>query len=60
MEKDEDIRQTLGIKNLYALRKEIIERIFGTTKENLGFRYTQMFGKARMEMKVELTFAYMN
>lgn len=40
--------------------KETIERLFGTAKENHGFRYTQMYGKARMEMKVGLTFACMN
>lgn len=60
MEKCEEIRHTLGMKELYALRKETIERLFGTAKENHGFRYTQMFGKARMEMKVGLTFACMN
>lgn len=60
MEMCEDIRQTLGMKDLYALRKETIERIFGTAKENHGFRYTQMYGKARMEMKVGLTYACMN
>ena len=60
MEMCEDIRQTLGMKELYSLRKETIERIFGTAKENHGFRYTQMLGKARMEMKVGLTFACMN
>jgi hypothetical protein len=60
MEICEDIRQTLGMKDLYALRKETIERLFGTAKENHGFRYTQMYGKARMEMKVGLTFACMN
>lgn len=60
MEKCEDIRHTLGMKELYSLRKETIERIFGTAKENHGFRYTQLFGKARMEMKVGLTFACMN
>ena len=60
MEICEDIRQTLGMKDLYSLRKETIERIFGTAKENHGFRYTQLFGKARMEMKVGLTFACMN
>ena len=60
MEQCEDIRHTLGMSNLYKLRKETIERIFGTAKENHGFRYTQMFGKARMEMKVGLTFACMN
>ena len=60
MEECEDIRHTLGMNDLYKLRKETIERIFGTAKENHGFRYTQIFGKARMEMKVGLTFACMN
>lgn len=60
MEMCEDIRHTLGMKELYSLRKETIERIFGSAKENHGFRYTQMYGKARMEMKVGLTFACMN
>lgn len=60
MEICEEIRQTLGMKGLYARRKETIERLFGTAKENHGFRYTQMYGKARMEMKVGLTFACMN
>ena len=44
----------------YDLRKETIERIFGTAKEQHGFRYTQYKGKARMEMKVGLTYACMN
>ena len=60
MEICEDIRHTIGMKELYSQRKETIERIFGSAKENHGFRYTQMFGKARMEMKVGLTFACMN
>ena len=60
MEACEDIRHTLGMKDLYSHRKETIERIFGTAKENHGFRYTQMYGKARMTMKVALTFACMN
>lgn len=60
MELCEDIRHTEGMKDLYALRKETIERIFGTAKENHGFRYTQMIGKARMEMKAGLTFACLN
>ena len=60
METCEDIRYTLGMKELYSHRKETIERIFGTAKENHGFRYTQMYGKARMRMKAALTFACMN
>ena len=60
MEKCEDIRYILGMKELYKLRKETIERLFGTAKENHNFRYTQMYGKARMEMKVGLTYACLN
>ena len=60
MERAEDIRHTLGMKELYQQRKQTIERIFGTAKENHGFRYTQQYGKARMEMKVGLTYACMN
>ncbi len=60
LEKCEDIRHTEGNKELYDKRKETIERIFGTAKENHGFRYTQMIGKARMEMKVGLTYACLN
>jgi hypothetical protein len=54
IEKFEEIRLSIGMKELYSHRKETIERIFGTAKENHGFRYTQMIGKARMEMKVGL------
>ena len=56
----EDIRHTKGNKELYSKRKETIERLFGTAKEHHGFRYTQMVGKAKMEMKVGLTFACLN
>ena len=60
METCEEIRLTNGMKDLYSHRKETIERIFGTAKENHGFRYTQLYGKAGMKMKVALTFACMN
>ena len=60
MEICEDIRHTIGMKDLYSHRKETIERLFGTAKEAHGFRYTQMKGKARMRMKVGLTYACMN
>ena len=60
MEQCEEIRPTEGMAELYKQRKETIERIFGTAKENHGFRYTQMYGNARMRMKVGLTFTCMN
>ena len=60
MEEAEDIRHTLGMKELYDQRKETIEMIFGAAKEYHGFRYTNMIGKARMTMKAALTFTCMN
>ena len=54
------IRYTRGDRDIYARRKGIIERIFGTAKEQHGLRYTQYIGKARMEMKARLTFACMD
>ena len=60
LERCDDIRHTLGMKELYGKRKETIERIFGTAKEYHGLRYTHMYGKARMNMKVSLTYACMN
>jgi transposase len=60
LEQCEYIRQTVGMKDIYDKRKQTIERIFGTAKEHHGMRYTQMIGKAKMSMKVGLTFACMN
>lgn len=60
LELSEDIRHTRGNKEIYDLRKETIERIFGTIKEYHGFRYTQYIGKARMQMKAGITFACTN
>jgi transposase len=60
MEMCEEIRHTIGSKEIYDQRKETIERLFGTAKENHGLRYTQYRGKARMEMKVGLTFTCLN
>ena len=34
MEKCEDIQHTIGMKEVYVLRKETAERLFGTAKEN--------------------------
>lgn len=56
----DDIRHDTIYGPLYNQRKETIERIFGTAKENHGMRYTRHIGMARMRMKVGLTFACMN
>lgn len=60
VEQAEENRYTDGIREYYPLRKETIERDFGLAKELHGFRYTQLFGKARMEMKAALTYACLN
>ena len=39
-------------KEIYVLRKETIEKIFATAKEQDGLRYTQYIGKAQMEIFV--------
>lgn len=58
-EADEN-RYRYNLKDLYKYRKENIERIFGLAKELHGFRYTQLFGKAQMEVKAALTYACLN
>ena len=60
VEQADENRDTFGIREYYAYRKETIERVFATAKEWHGFRYTQQYGKARMEVKAALTFACMN
>ncbi|KRM33408.1 hypothetical protein FC83_GL002858 [Agrilactobacillus composti DSM 18527 = JCM 14202] len=56
----EDIRHTYKWRAWYDLRKETIERIFGTAKEDHGLRYTNMCGREKMAMKIGLTFACLN
>ena len=56
----EELRLSIGMKDLYDKRKETIERNFGTAKEHHGMRYTQQTGKEKMCMKVALTFACLN
>ena len=60
LEQVEDVRYRIGNKEIYAKRKETIERIFAMAKEQHGFRYTQCRGKAQMNVKAALTFACMN
>ena len=60
MERCEDIRYGIGMRDKYEKRKETIERIFGTAKEFHQFRYTNMIGMAGMRMKVGLTYTCLN
>ena len=40
-----EMAEDIGNKEIYEQRKETSERIFGTVKEQHGFRYTQYIGK---------------
>ena len=60
VEEADENRYRYDLKDLYKHRKETIERIFGLAKELHGFRYTQQVGKAQMEVKAALTYAYLN
>lgn len=60
MDEADENHYRYDLKDLYKYRKETIERIFGLAKELHGFRYTQQFGKAQMEVKAALTYACMN
>ena len=56
----ETLRRTERGKELYAKRKETIERVFADAKEKHAMRYTQHRGLARVSSWVRLKFAAMN
>lgn len=60
IEQVEEIRHTLGTKEIYNQRKETIERVFADGKEKHGLRYTQYRGLEKVKMELNLLFASMN
>ena len=56
----DDARYTPQYKDLYAKRKETIERVFADAKEKHGMRYTLYRGLAQVSKWVRLKFAAMN
>lgn len=60
LEKVEDIRHTRGMKEIYFLRSQTIERVFADAKEKHGMRYTQYRGIKKVKMELNLLFACMN
>ena len=60
LEKVEDIRHTRGIKEIYSLRSQTIERVFADAKEKHGMRYTQYRGIKKVRMELNLLFVCMN
>ena len=56
----EQIQKTEVWQDIYARRKETIERAFADAKEKHGMRYTHHRGLARVTRWVRLKFAAMN
>ena len=56
----DDARYTPQYKDLYAKRKETIERVFADAKEKHGMRYTLYRGLTQLSKWVRLKFAAMN
>lgn len=56
----EALRKTAYGKEVYALRKETIEPVFGDAKEKHAMRYTQHRGLTRVTSWVRLKYAAMN
>jgi IS5 family transposase len=60
MEEAEHLRHTVAIKQIYAKRKETIERVFADAKEKHGMRWTTLRGLKKITMQATLIFAAMN
>lgn len=56
----EQLRKTDRGKEIYAMRKETIERVFADAKEKLAMRYTHHRGLPRVSAWVRLKYAAMN
>lgn len=56
----EHVRHTDLGKELYSLRSQTIERVFGDAKEKQGMRYTQFKGLNKVRIQALLTFACQN
>jgi len=60
VEEADHLRHTEEVKEIYARRKESIERVFADAKEKHGMRWTTLRGIKKMSMQAMLTFAAMN
>ena len=56
----EQLRKTERGKEIYAMRKQTIERVFADAKEKHAMRYTHHRGLAHVTKWVKLKFAAMN
>ncbi len=56
----EQLRKAEWAREIYAMRKQTIERVFGDAKEKHAMRYTQHRGLTRVTQWVRLKYAAMN
>ncbi len=56
----DEYRRTEQWKEIYPLRKETIERVFGDSKENHGLRYTRLRGLKKNQHQALIIFACHN
>ncbi|MFI8622802.1 IS1182 family transposase [Bacillus altitudinis] len=60
LDEADHLRLTQMNKDIYAKRKETIERVFADAKEKHGMRWTKLRGLKKVSMQAMLTFAAMN
>lgn len=60
VEEADHLRYHAEVKEIYAKRKETIERVFADGKEKHGMRWTTLRGLKKLSMQAMLTFAAMN
>lgn len=60
VEEADHFRHQDEVKEIYARRKETIERVFADAKEKHGMRWTTLRGLKKLSMQAMLTFAAMN
>lgn len=60
IEQVNEIRYTNTFKEIYPLRKETIERVFGDCKENMGLRFTRVRGLEKNRCNASMIFACHN
>ena len=60
VEEAEHLRHKQDVKEIYAKRKETIERVFADAKEKHGMRWTTLRGLKKLSMQAMLTFAALN
>jgi hypothetical protein len=60
VEEADHLRHKPEVKQIYAKRKETIERVFADAKEKHGMRWTTLRGLKKLSMQAMLTFAALN